>query len=84
MLPDSLLGKWILVVAVASVFNTSQCFIDPTATLTKRIYLLQSSQVTPLMARMFGTWTALSAIIRLYGAYNLNNRGYTHLFVLYN
>lgn len=30
-------------------------------------------QVTALQSRTFGTWTLLSAIIRLYAAYNINN-----------
>lgn len=32
--------------------------------------------VTPLMARMFGTWTLVSAVIRLCGAYNLDSVPY--------
>ena len=30
-------------------------------------------QVTPLSSRTFGTWTFLSAVIRLYAAYNISN-----------
>jgi hypothetical protein len=33
-----------------------------------------TSPVTPLSARTFGTWTALSSIIRLYGAYHINDK----------
>jgi hypothetical protein len=32
-----------------------------------------TSPVTALSARTFGTWTALSSIIRLYGAYNITD-----------
>ncbi|KAF2637547.1 ergosterol biosynthesis protein-like protein [Massarina eburnea CBS 473.64] len=32
------------------------------------------SQVTPLSSRTFGTWTLLASIIRLYGAYYINNK----------
>ena len=74
MLPPTLLGKWILVVSIAAIFNTAQCFLDPSVKLTKRVYAQQPAQVTQLMARMFGTWTALSSIIRLYGAYHLHDR----------
>lgn len=28
--------------------------------------------MTPLSARTFGTWTALASIVRLYGAYHIN------------
>ena len=33
-----------------------------------------SSPVTPLSARTFGTWTAITAIVRLYAAYNINSK----------
>ena len=33
-----------------------------------------TSPVTPLSARTFGTWTALSSVIRLYGAYNIHDK----------
>ncbi|KAF1960568.1 ergosterol biosynthesis protein-like protein [Byssothecium circinans] len=32
------------------------------------------SQVTPLSSRTFGTWTLLASIIRLYGAYYINEK----------
>lgn len=31
-----------------------------------------SDQVTPLAARLFGTWTLLTSVVRLYAAYNLH------------
>jgi hypothetical protein len=34
----------------------------------------KNSPVTPLSARTFGTWTLLSAIIRSYAAYNIDNK----------
>ncbi|KAK5166865.1 ergosterol biosynthesis protein [Saxophila tyrrhenica] len=44
--------------------------------IPKRTVVAQesSSPVTPLSARTFGTWTALSSIIRLYGAYNIHDK----------
>jgi len=33
-----------------------------------------SSPVTALSARTFGTWTAITSVIRLYAAYNLENQ----------
>lgn len=32
------------------------------------------SPVTPLSARTFGTWTAITAVIRLYAAYHIENQ----------
>ncbi|KAG7717709.1 hypothetical protein KL933_002919 [Ogataea haglerorum] len=31
------------------------------------------SEVTPLSARTFGTWTLLAAIVRIYASYNISN-----------
>jgi len=33
-----------------------------------------NSPVTPLSARTFGTWTAITAVLRLYAAYHIHNR----------
>lgn len=39
---------------------------------TREVYAGQTpSAVTPLSARTFGTWTAITAIVRLYAAYHL-------------
>ena len=35
--------------------------------------------MTPLSARTFGTWTALTAIVRLYAAYHISE---PHMYVL--
>ncbi len=69
-------------VSVVSLFNTAQCY--STLHFCRRIYSEDptaqnkspekpSSQVTALSARTFGTWTLLTAIVRLFAAYNLNN-----------
>lgn len=36
-------------------------------------------QVTPLTARLFGTWTLITSIVRIYAAYNLK---YGHMYNL--
>ena len=62
-------------VSVTSAFNSVQTY--STLKLTQRVYdgpvSKLTSQVTPLSARTFGTWTFLSAIIRFYGAYRLDD-----------
>ncbi|MCJ1230713.1 ergosterol biosynthesis protein [Toensbergia leucococca] len=76
-LPQSagLLPKWLLLVSLVSALNSVQTYL--TLTFTRRVYdgpvSTSSSQVTPLFARTFGTWTFLSAVIRLYGAYRLDD-----------
>ncbi|PSN69172.1 ergosterol biosynthesis protein-like protein [Corynespora cassiicola Philippines] len=39
------------------------------------------SQVTPLSSRTFGTWTALTGLVRLYAAYNLDNEAMYRLAI---
>ncbi|KAJ1979068.1 ergosterol biosynthesis protein [Dimargaris xerosporica] len=69
---EGLLPKWLWLVAVVSIFNTLQTYIQPLV-LTRRLYNAQPHQVTPLTARFFGCWTLVSAVVRFYGAYNLRN-----------
>lgn len=75
-------------IAIISLGNTIQCYRsltgsqevysgsspkNTTTTSPKNNPSTSSSPVTPLSARTFGTWTALSSIIRLYGAYNIHD-----------
>ena len=53
------------------MFNSVQTYT--TLQLTKRVYCAAPSQVTALGARTFGTWSFLSSIVRLYGAYHISN-----------
>ncbi|CAG8472409.1 13844_t:CDS:2 [Rhizophagus irregularis] len=72
MLPESAggyLSYWMLFVSILALFNTIQNFV--TLSLTKRIYSARPDQVTALSSRTFAIWTLLSAIIRIYAAYNI-------------
>ena len=42
--------------------------------ITQQTYDIAPSQVTGLTARMFGTWTAITATVRLVTAYNIGSR----------
>lgn len=66
------LPKWQLVVAVMAVFNTVQNFM--TLKFTRRVYSIAPQTVTALQARTFAIWTLTSAAIRLYAAYNIDNK----------
>ncbi|KAI9865168.1 MAG: ergosterol biosynthesis protein [Trichoglossum hirsutum] len=68
---QGLLPPWLLLISAVSLFNSAQNYT--TTSLTKRIYAEQPKQTTPLSARTFGTWTALSSVIRLYAAYHITN-----------
>ncbi|GBB88434.1 hypothetical protein RclHR1_00150030 [Rhizophagus clarus] len=72
MLPDSAggyLAYWMLFVSILALFNTIQNFV--TLSLTKQIYSARPDQVTALTSRTFAIWTLLSAIVRIYAAYNI-------------
>jgi hypothetical protein len=43
-IPSDRLGQWLLLVSAVSVFNTAQCFIDPTAHFTRKVYTLGGDQ----------------------------------------
>jgi len=66
-----LLPSWLVFVSTVALFNSIQNYT--TISLTQRVYAVQPKQTTPLSARTFGTWTALSSIIRLYAAYHVSN-----------
>ncbi|MCJ1358933.1 MAG: ergosterol biosynthesis protein [Icmadophila ericetorum] len=75
---DGFLPYWLLFIAIVSVFNTVQCYV--TTSLTRRVYAgPASSQVTPLSARTFGTWTLLSSVIRFYAAYRIDDNDFYSL-----
>ena len=76
-------------VALISIGNSVQSYL--TLHYTQRVYTppLQHpkalnkpatpSQVTPLSARTFGTWTFLTSIVRLYAAYHINEPAFYSL-----
>ncbi|TGZ82679.1 erg28p [Ascodesmis nigricans] len=69
---DGYLPAWLLFVSIVATFNSLQNYI--TLTLTKRVYSRQPELVNTLSSRTFGTWTFLSAIVRLYTAYHIGNK----------
>ncbi|KAK0261993.1 ergosterol biosynthesis protein [Friedmanniomyces endolithicus] len=71
-LPSGWLPKWLLFLSIVSIGNSVQAYVSLAG--TREVYAgsaPSSSPVTPLSARTFGTWTALSSIIRLYAAYHI-------------
>lgn len=75
ILPFTRGGKlpyWLLFISVVSIFNSLQTY-QKDLTLTKRVYNAKPQQVTNLSARTFGTWTLITSIVRLYGAYYITN-----------
>ncbi|KAI9741704.1 MAG: ergosterol biosynthesis protein [Cirrosporium novae-zelandiae] len=63
-------------IAVTSAGNSIQSYL--TLTYTRQVYLGSGatgnkSPATPLSSRTFGTWTFLSAVIRYFGAYYIDD-----------
>lgn len=53
--------------------NTCIAYSASGVSTYRQIYDLAPSQVTDLSARFFGTWTAITAAIRLFTAYDIKN-----------
>ncbi|KAF2796688.1 ergosterol biosynthesis protein-like protein [Melanomma pulvis-pyrius CBS 109.77] len=86
---DGLLPKWLLLVAVISIGNSIQSYStlrytrriytpasppSPSGVPPRTLKSPETpSQVTPLSARTFGTWTLLTSIVRLHAAYNIHD-----------
>ena len=54
-----------------SVGSTIQAYLSTKN--TQELYMRADRQITALPSRIFGTYTLVSAIIRLYAAYNIEN-----------
>lgn len=59
--------------AYISLKGTQEVYAGPAASPNSKPGKESSSPVTPLSARTFGTWTAISSIVRLYAAYHIND-----------
>ncbi|KAI4152832.1 MAG: hypothetical protein L6R39_001727 [Caloplaca ligustica] len=81
MLPEApgLLPYWLLVVVAFSVWNTVQC--HQSSHFARRTFdgPAASTEVTPFASRLFGSWSFLSGLVRLYAAYNIRSK---HLYSL--
>lgn len=61
-------------ISLISLLNTFQSYL--TTSYTARVYsLARNPAPSALQARTFGTWTLLAAIVRLYVAYHVRERG---------
>lgn len=73
------LPYWLLFISVVLLFNSLQTYLSRDLGLTKKVYECEADkkhgvpQVTGLSTRTFGTWTLITSIIRLYGAYYYAN-----------
>ena len=58
-------------ISLVSIGNTIQA--HATTGNTAQVHANSSTQINPLASRIFGTWTFLSAVIRIYAAYNISS-----------
>ena len=58
-------------VSLTSFGNTIQAYL--TTKNTREVYVQSGPETTALSSRLFGTWTIVSAVVRLYAAYNISN-----------
>lgn len=64
------LPHWLLFISVVSIFNSVQAYFS--TDLTKKVYsVAPTNEITGLGVRTFGTWTFITSLVRLYGAYYL-------------
>jgi len=81
-----ILPKWLFFISVVSILNSVQAYT--TLSYTGRVYsgsrkpsgsfkpgtaYPTTSPVTPLSGRLFGTWTMVQSVVRMYAAYNIDN-----------
>ncbi|KAJ5780261.1 hypothetical protein N7457_005421 [Penicillium paradoxum] len=68
---EGILPKWLVFVSVVSALNSVQAYVSPE--YTSQLYSNGKVPASPLSGRVFGTWTFLSAVIRMTAAYNMDN-----------
>ncbi|KAJ5464071.1 hypothetical protein N7475_007206 [Penicillium sp. IBT 31633x] len=68
---EGILPKWLVFVSVVSALNSLQAYTTPE--YTSLLYSNGKVPASPLSGRVFGTWTFLSAVIRMTAAYNITN-----------
>ncbi|RHZ51410.1 hypothetical protein CDV55_102764 [Aspergillus turcosus] len=70
---EGLLPKWLVLVSVISAANSLEAYRSDS--YAAQLYNARTADgrsfVSPLSSRTFGTWTFLSAVIRMYAAYNI-------------
>lgn len=68
-----LLQGWIGVVGLVACLNTISCFMNHKI-LADKVYTDLPSEVNGLMARVFGVWTLLASVLRVWCAMDMSNK----------
>ena len=67
------LSYWMLLFSSLAVFNTVANYLSFPAPFFGTVQIYPKAQVTTLQGRTFGTWTIISAVVRLQLAYDPSN-----------
>ena len=57
-----------------SVLNTTQCYVS--SSFARRTFdgPVSTTEVTPFASRLFGSWSFLSGLVRVFAAYNIHDK----------
>lgn len=74
-LPETPLAQWLLLVGAVATLNGLQNLVNPA--FSRRVYAskMGEKEASGLAARLFGIWNLTSAMVRLYAAYHMHERG---------
>eukprot|EP00128_Syssomonas_multiformis_P017515 Colp12_sorted_trinity150504_noHs@15960 len=68
------LRAWLGIVGATALVNCTQCFILKSSYLHGNLFTVSEANITDLTARMFGSWTFLAGLLRLYCAADINSK----------
>ncbi|CCU99831.1 unnamed protein product [Malassezia sympodialis ATCC 42132] len=74
-IPATPLAQWLLLVGAIATLNGLQNLVNPA--FSRRVYASKAGEkeASSLAARLFGIWNLTSAMVRLYAAYHMHERG---------
>jgi len=67
------LQGWICLIGVMALGNTISCFVSPSF-ISERLYTGAPEKANDLAARLFGMWTLVAALLRIFCAFCIENR----------
>ncbi|WWD18155.1 hypothetical protein CI109_102604 [Kwoniella shandongensis] len=76
---SGILPYFLLITSVAGTYNVIQNYTS--LWQSKEVYSGKADELTPLAARLFGTWTLLASLIRGVAAYNVHDRSAYYLAI---
>ena len=75
-IPATPLAQWLLLVGAIATLNGLQNLVNPAFSRCEYASKAGEKEASSLAARLFGIWNLTSAMVRLYAAYHMHERGY--------